>query len=96
MKKTACLVGNSSSGIREGAFIGTPVVNVGHRQQNRQRGQNVIEVDYNRAAVADAIRTQIKHGPYPSEPIYGEGKAGERIAEILSMAQPKIQKVMTY
>ena len=41
MEKTVCLVGNSSSGIREGAFIGTPVVNIGSRQQMRARGKNV-------------------------------------------------------
>ena len=34
------LVGNSSSGIREGAFIGTPVVNIGTRQTARERGSN--------------------------------------------------------
>ncbi len=44
MNKTACLVGNSSSGIREGAFIGTPVVNIGSRQDMRERGSNVIDV----------------------------------------------------
>ena len=44
MKKTSCLVGNSSSGIREGAFIGTPVVNIGSRQDMRERGENVLDV----------------------------------------------------
>ena len=39
MDKTACLVGNSSSGVREGVFQGTPVVNVGSRQNRRERGQ---------------------------------------------------------
>jgi UDP-hydrolysing UDP-N-acetyl-D-glucosamine 2-epimerase len=48
MKKTSCLVGNSSSGIREGAFIGTPVVNIGSRQVMRERGQNVIDVRNNK------------------------------------------------
>jgi len=44
MNLTSCLVGNSSSGIREGAFIGTPVVNVGTRQNSRECGENVINV----------------------------------------------------
>jgi UDP-hydrolysing UDP-N-acetyl-D-glucosamine 2-epimerase len=96
MKKTACLVGNSSSGIREGAFIGTPVVNVGSRQEMRERGKNVIEVPYDRTAIADAIRRQTAHGPYAMEPIYGDGRAGERIAEILSTAKVSVQKRITY
>lgn len=96
MKKTACLVGNSSSGIREGAFIGTPVVNVGSRQDMRERGSNVMEVPHDAAAIADALRTQIAHGPYESEPIYGDGKAGERIAELLSTVHVNVQKRITY
>ena len=37
MQKCGCLIGNSSSGIREGAFLGTPVVNIGSRQDTRER-----------------------------------------------------------
>jgi UDP-N-acetylglucosamine 2-epimerase len=96
MKRTACLVGNSSSGIREGAFIGTPVVNIGSRQAMRQRGKNVIDVDYNRTAIADTIMQQVEHGPYPSEPIYGDGHAGERIADVLSRCSVRLQKQITY
>jgi UDP-hydrolysing UDP-N-acetyl-D-glucosamine 2-epimerase len=72
MARTACLVGNSSSAIREGSFIGTPAVNVGTRQEGRQRGANVIDVGYDRAQIADAIADQIRHGRYESEPIYGD------------------------
>lgn len=96
MKRTACLVGNSSSGIREGAFIGTPVVNIGTRQQNRQRAKNVIDVDYNRKAIESAIKKQVAHGPYARAPIYGDGSAGKKIADILSKCHVTIQKVITY
>ena len=96
MKRTACLIGNSSSGIREGAFIGTPVVNIGSRQTNRQRGRNVVDVDYEGEQISGAIRTQVKHGIYDMEPIYGDGRAGERIADVLSRCQWKLQKVITY
>lgn len=96
MKRTACLVGNSSSGIREGAYIGTPVVNIGSRQDMRERGRNVIEVPPDMTAIRDAIRRQIAHGPYPMEPIYGDGNAGERIAEVLSTTNVSIQKRITY
>lgn len=96
MKRTGCLIGNSSSGIREGAFIGTPAVNIGTRQAIRQRGKNVIDVDYNRSAIADAIVQQVKHGTYPSEPIYGDGQAGRRIADILATCHVRLQKQITY
>lgn len=96
MKRTSCLIGNSSSGIREGAFIGTPVVNIGSRQTMRERGANVIDVDHDRAAIEAAIRRQIAHGPYATEPIYGDGHAGKRIADVLATKTVEIQKRIVY
>ncbi|MFN3482175.1 UDP-N-acetylglucosamine 2-epimerase [Rhabdaerophilum calidifontis] len=97
MARTACLVGNSSSGIREGAYIGTPVVNVGSRQDSRERGRNVLDVDHNAGAIGDAIAAQMAHGRYPMEDIYGDGHAGARIAEILATIGPvRVQKTITY
>jgi len=96
MKKTSCLVGNSSSGIREGAFIGTPVVNIGSRQDKRERGKNVIDGTYNQDLIYQALQRQIDHGPYKSESIYGDGTAGKQIADILSKCKWEIQKKITY
>ncbi|MGH9970704.1 MAG: UDP-N-acetylglucosamine 2-epimerase, partial [Pyrinomonadaceae bacterium] len=96
MRRTACLVGNSSSSIREGAFIGTPAVNIGSRQAMRQRGSNVVDVDHHSEAIADAITHQVKHGAYDSEPIYGDGHAGKRIAHVLSDCTWRVQKQITY
>lgn len=96
MSKTACLVGNSSSAIREGAFIGTPAVNIGTRQSSRQRGSNVIDADHDVDAIVDAIKDRLERGPFISEPIYGDGKAGLRIAEILSECELSAQKRITY
>ncbi len=96
MKRTACLIGNSSSGIREGAFIGTPTVNIGSRQDMRERGANVVEVPHEQGAITTAIRRQVAHGPYASQPIYGDGSAGAKIAEVLATARPSVQKRITY
>jgi UDP-hydrolysing UDP-N-acetyl-D-glucosamine 2-epimerase len=96
MAQTVCLVGNSSSGIREGSFIGTPVVNIGPRQDRRQRGDNVVDVGYDRREIVDAVRQQREHGQYGHEPIYGDGHAGERIARILGDGSFAIGKRMTY
>ena len=97
MRKTVCLLGNSSSAIREGSFIGTPGVNIGPRQEGRQRGSNVVDVGYDADAIVDAVQAQIQHGPYEHEPIYGDGRAGERIADILANGgEISIRKRMTY
>jgi UDP-hydrolysing UDP-N-acetyl-D-glucosamine 2-epimerase len=96
MARTACLIGNSSSGIREGAFIGTPVVNIGSRQGGRERGHNVLDVPHDGAAIAAAIRRQLGQRRYATDPIYGDGKAGPRIAEVLATHAVSIQKRITY
>jgi UDP-hydrolysing UDP-N-acetyl-D-glucosamine 2-epimerase len=96
LRRAACIVGNSSSAIREGAFIGIPAVNVGTRQAGRQRGRNVADVGYSRQAIAEAVERQVANGRYPSEPIYGDGRAGERIADVLSRAEVTVQKRILY
>tara|TARA_E500000318_G_scaffold108316_2_gene118966 strand:- start:1114 stop:2268 length:1155 start_codon:yes stop_codon:yes gene_type:complete len=97
MAQTKCLVGNSSSGIREGAYIGTPVVNVGSRQNARERGSNVIDVDYCEDQIFHAITQQISRERIGSEDIYGDGSAGEKVAAILAELKPVVlQKTITY
>ena len=96
MMRAACLVGNSSAPIREGAFLGAPAVNIGTRQQGRERGSNVIDVNHDRGAIVDAICRQVAHGRYPSEPLYGDGQAGRRIADILSSSPLHVQKRISY
>jgi len=97
MKRTCCLIGNSSSGIREGAFMGTPVVNIGNRQNGRERGKNVIDVKPVKNRILDGITFQLKNGRYEKDDIYGDGKAGVQIADILAKLGPiDIQKRITY
>lgn len=96
MTRTACLIGNSSSAIREGAFIGTPSVNVGSRQDLRQRGANIIDVGHDRAAIAAAIRRQLTHGRYARDPIYGDGSAGAKIADVLATCSFNLDKRIAY
>ncbi|MQC26269.1 MAG: UDP-N-acetylglucosamine 2-epimerase (hydrolyzing) [Chloroflexi bacterium] len=90
------LVGNSSVGIRESSFLGVPTVNIGERQSGRERGGNVIDVSHDAKAIQAAIETHIKHGHYASEHIYGDGKAGPRIADLLANAELTIAKQLTY
>jgi UDP-hydrolysing UDP-N-acetyl-D-glucosamine 2-epimerase len=91
-----CLVGNSSVGIREGSYLGLPVVNVGNRQAGRDRGPNVIDVGYGVAHIVDAVKQHMANGKYPSTDLYGDGQAGRRIAELLATAPLKVDKQLTY
>ena len=93
---SSCLVGNSSSAIREGAFLGIPAVNIGNRQHNREHGRNIIHVDYNSKNILKAINKQIKKKKYSSNKIFGDGKAGERIVKILSNIKLDIIKSLNY
>jgi UDP-N-acetylglucosamine 2-epimerase len=77
-----CCVGNSSSFIKEGAFLGTPAVIVGERQHNREHGKNVLFA--NNATIAQSIKQQIAHGKYQKDYIFGNGKACEKILEVLN------------
>jgi UDP-hydrolysing UDP-N-acetyl-D-glucosamine 2-epimerase len=93
---SSCLVGNSSVGVRECAYLGVPVVNIGTRQQGRDRGRNVIDVDYDRTAITRAIEAHLSNGSYESDPIYGDGRAGERIAALLATEPLSIEKRLMY
>lgn len=97
MMRCAVMVGNSSAAVREGAFLGVPAVNVGTRQAGRERGANVMDVDYDREEIMDKVNGQLKNGRYQSLPIYGDGKAGGRIADILAASpNPSVQKRIAY
>lgn len=91
-----CIVGNSSSGIREAAFLGIPCVNIGTRQSGREKGKNVLDVDYDVEQIKDAIIKQMSVGRYERNYLYGDGKAGDKIADILSSYTFKIQKKISY
>ncbi len=84
MAQCDVMIGNSSSGIIEAASFGTPVVNVGSRQNLREAGTNVVNVAADESSIAAAIAAALR-GPRPDAyNIYGDGKAGERIVERLA------------
>jgi UDP-hydrolysing UDP-N-acetyl-D-glucosamine 2-epimerase len=91
-----CAVGNSSAPIREGAFMGVPTVNIGTRQMGRDRGPNVLDVEHDRGRIVEAIRRQLAHGRYPSDPLYGDGAAGPRIAKVLAGVPLSAQKRLVF
>ena len=96
LANACCIVGNSSSGLREGAFLGVPCVNIGTRQAGRERAKNVIDVKYDSLDIKTAIKYQLKHGKYTSSHLVGDGTAGKKIVEILATTKLKTQKQLSY
>ncbi len=96
LASATAIVGNSSVAIRECSFLGVPAVNVGSRQQGRERGPNVIDVDHDRAAISEAIRAHVRRGKAPADHLYGDGRAGARIADCLATVNLTIEKRLTY
>ncbi len=97
MDMCACLIGNSSSAVREGAFLGVPAVDVGSRQQKRMKGKNLQEVPADRTAIKDSILHHLDRPRTEPEAIYGVGNAGKKIASYLAECDmPNVQKVICY
>lgn len=91
-----CCVGNSSSFIRESAFLGTPAVIVGDRQCDREHGNNVIFSHYDKNEIQRKIIFQLENGRYSQDYIFGRGQAGVQIAEKLSIIDLKSLKKNSY
>jgi GDP/UDP-N,N'-diacetylbacillosamine 2-epimerase (hydrolysing) len=99
LRHCAVLAGNSSAGIIEAASFGTPVVNVGDRQRLRERNRNIQDVPPRREAIEAAVRAALDHGRWPCDNLWGDGRAGERIAGLLAtlpMGAELLQKVNSY
>lgn len=80
-----CLIGNSSVGLRECAYLGVPVVNIGGRQRGRDRAANVADVAHEAEAIESAVRAQVAHGRYPASDLYGNGYAGQEIGRVIAV-----------
>ena len=78
------LVGNSSSGIIEAASLGTPVVNIGNRQRLRQRNANTHDCAGDARSIGLALAAAMQGGRFAPGNVYGDGKSGERIAQLLA------------
>ena len=96
LANTKCLVGNSSVGIRECAFLGVPVVNIGSRQNKRDRGTNIMDVKYERTEIIKAIKYWLEKGKATTSNVYGGGNAGYQIAEQLATMPLRFHKTISY
>ena len=96
LNNALALIGNSSVGIRECAYLGVPVINIGSRQNKRDRGNNVIDVDYNKNAIGEAIQSIITQGKFETSVVYGGGHAGTTIAGLLVKVPLQFHKTIMY
>jgi UDP-hydrolysing UDP-N-acetyl-D-glucosamine 2-epimerase len=92
LKRTACVVGNSSAGIKECSFLGTPVVDIGGRQQGRLSAENVIRTGYDADGVRAAVKRQLAHGRYAPSHIYFKSNASQSMVDVLTSVELYTQK----
>lgn len=104
MRIVRVMVGNSSSGIIEASSFHLPVVNIGKREEGRERAENIIDVDYNKEQIKKAIKKAVYNKKFREKVKkcknpYGDGKTGPRIADILSkikINKKLLEKKITY
>ncbi|MBP9701575.1 MAG: UDP-N-acetylglucosamine 2-epimerase (hydrolyzing) [Candidatus Pacebacteria bacterium] len=93
LQNAFCLIGNSSAGIKESSFIGLPVVNIGKRQNQRLRGENVMTVTHDTKAIRKAIEKQIKNGKYKPSTMYFAKDTSKNIAKTIATVPLYTQKM---
>lgn len=104
MRIVAAIVGNSSSGIIESPSFHLPFVNIGTRQEGRERNVNVIDVGYIKSDIKEAIKKAVYDRDFKArvrrcKSLYGDGKADEKITRLLTKIKidnKLLQKRMTY
>lgn len=104
MKSVDVMIGNSSSGILEAPSFKIPVVNIGSRQQGRERSNNIIDVEPGKEKILAAIDTSLQNSAFrnklrQTKNKFGDGNASKRIIKILNnvpLNEKLIQKQINY
>ncbi len=89
------IIGNSSAAIREASYLGVPAVNIGSRQNARERGINVIDVSYNSDEIYMAVKSHCNGQKLQSD-LYGNGTSGQFIASKLASVELKFSKTLCF
>ncbi|QBZ97897.1 UDP-N-acetylglucosamine 2-epimerase [Flavobacterium sangjuense] len=77
LKKAKFIIGNSSAGIREAPYYGIPIINIGTRQQNRSLNADIINVDYQKQNILDALCSISEHKQSQTDNDFGKGNSAE-------------------
>jgi len=96
LKYSSLIMGNSSSGIIESSALGIPSINLGTRQNNRERDVNVIDLPFEKNLIINTIRKLLDDENYYSEKsktegIYGKGNTAIKICDILENVKIDIE-----
>jgi UDP-hydrolysing UDP-N-acetyl-D-glucosamine 2-epimerase len=89
MRHAETMIGNSSSGVIEASLFGLPVINVGRRQDGRERGANVRDVAADAEEIVSAMDALAGRRFAPAPSVYGDGEAAPRIAARLASLPPR-------
>ena len=87
LKESKFLIGNSSAGIKESEIYGIPTINIGTRQKNRTKSENIINVDSSKSQILYAI-TQVENKKIEKCSYFGDGKSSQHFFNVVS--DPKI------
>jgi UDP-hydrolysing UDP-N-acetyl-D-glucosamine 2-epimerase len=90
------MLGNSSFGIRESSFIGLPVINIGERQQGRQRGNNVLDLLSPKDSELNLQILKMAGRKFSSSNLYGDGDAGLKSAQAIAQWVPSLKRRTQY
>lgn len=99
LSHASVLVGNSSSGIIEAASLGTPVLNIGSRQNLRERSNNIIDVSVDKNEIMDGLNRALSMKDLVFKNRYGDGRSSKRIVKLLKtidLSRDILCKVNTY
>ena len=104
MKSVDLMIGNSSSGIIESPSFKIPVINIGNRQQGRDRSENIIDVEPEKNKILNVIDFALNNKDFLSKVgrcknKFGDGRASQKIVKIfkdLKIDDKLIQKQITY
>ena len=83
LKKAQFIIGNSSAGIREAPYYGLPIINIGTRQQNRALYAEIINVDYDKISIQNALATIDSYQTKPSQNDFGQGNSAQLFLQSL-------------
>ena len=96
LKHCSALIGNSSSGLIEGSYLHTPVVNIGIRQLGREKDVNVIDVPiFSKSLILNALKKSLKkkNKKIKNSSIYGTGNASKKIVQYLETIPINLQMI---
>ncbi len=83
LKNSFCIIGNSSSGVREAPFYGVPTIDLGNRQKNRTSNKSIFNLKFDLSKILRVLK-KIENKKFKKSKIYGEGYSAKKIVRILN------------